>query len=203
MIGLADGKTRSALVIACIVASLFFLCVSVLASGGGEHGGAHDSSKLVDLLYRGINFALLVIILIVVIRKTAIKEFFSARRQGIRRKLDDLAREKDEAESRYQELEKKLKEFEGKKTEIIEQFKADGAAEKERIIVKARERVTEILHQADLTIQQEIEAARNKLRHEVVDVAAQKAQEILAKDIKDRDQDHLVNDFIEKLEKLH
>jgi F-type H+-transporting ATPase subunit b len=36
-----------------------------------------------------------------------------------------------------------------------------------------------------------------------VEVAARKAQEIIEREIKDDDQDHLVNEFIERVEKLH
>ena len=41
------------------------------------------------------------------------------------------------------------------------------------------------------------------MKQEAVSVAAQKAQEILAKEITDTDQDHLVNDFIERVGKIH
>ncbi|MBW1798666.1 MAG: ATP synthase F0 subunit B, partial [Deltaproteobacteria bacterium] len=107
------------------------------------------------------------------------------------KKFDDLNAEKDTAEGRFQELEKKLKEFEVQKQEIIEQFKADGAAEKEKIIAEAKEGANQILIQADLTIEREIQAARDRLRQEVVEVAARNAQEIIEREIKDGDQDHL------------
>jgi F-type H+-transporting ATPase subunit b len=203
MIFLKAGKAKSAYTIGCALVSLILLCGLAFASGGGEHGGAHDSGKTLDLLYRFINFALLVIILVVVVKKAGLGRFFSERIEEIRKKFDDLKAEKDETESRYQELEKKLKEFEVKKQEILEQFKADGAAEKEKIIAEAKERAEQILNQADLTIEREIQAARDRLRQEVVEVAAQKAQEIIEKEIKDDDQDHLVNEFIERVEKLH
>ncbi|MDY6971611.1 MAG: ATP synthase F0 subunit B [Thermodesulfobacteriota bacterium] len=203
MNGLGGGKNRSALIFGCALISLVLICGLALASGGGEQGGAHDNEKLLDLLARCINFALLVIILVVVVKKTGITGFFGARIQEIRKRFDDLKAEKDAVEGRYQEIEKRLREFEVKKTEIIDQFRAEGAAEKDRIIAQAKERVSQILAQADVTIEREILAARDRLRQEVVDVAAQKAREIIEKEIKDSDQDHLVNEFIERVEKLH
>ncbi|MBW1798543.1 MAG: ATP synthase F0 subunit B, partial [Deltaproteobacteria bacterium] len=148
--------------------------------------------RTLDLLYRFINFTLLVIILVVVVKKAKIGGFFSSRIEEIKKKFDDLNAEKDTSEGRFQELEKKLKEFEVKKQEIIEQFKVDGEAEKEKIIAEARERANQILIQADLTIEREIQAARDRLRQEVVEVAARNAQEIIEREIKDGDQDHLV-----------
>jgi len=147
---------------------------------------------------------LMIIILVVVIRKTTIKEFFfKTGRKRFVKKLEDLKRDKEIAESRCNELEKKFKEFELQEKEIIEQFKADGALEKKKIIAEARERATQILAQADLTIEREIQAARNSLRQDVVEMAATRAEEIIAGQIQDSDQDHLVNEFIESVEKLH
>ena len=193
-----------------ITGVVFFTLLGVIvisglsfASGGGEQSGAHDNGKLLDLLYRGINFALLVIILFVVVRKTAIKDFFEARREEIRKKFQNLNSEKAAAEVRFRELEKKLNDFETSRQKIIEQFQAEGVKEKERIISEAKERAAQILAQADRTIDREIQAARDKLMQQVVDSAAQKAKELITKEIKASDQDQLVNEFIEKVEKLH
>jgi len=59
------------------------------------------------------------------------------------------------------------------------------------------------LTQADATIEREIQAARDKLRQDLVDIAADRAQDIVAKNITDSDQEHLVKEFIERVEKLH
>ncbi|MCP4682403.1 MAG: ATP synthase F0 subunit B [Desulfobacterales bacterium] len=203
MIGLKGRNKRYALIAVCVLISLFFVCAPVFGSGGGGHGGADDGELMWNLLYRGINFALLVIILFIVIKKTSIKDFFSDRREEIAKNFTDLKADKDAAESRYKELERKLKEFEAKKNEIIAQFKADGLAEKEKIIAEARERAEQILAQADLTIGREIQGAKDRLKQQVVDSASQKALEIITKEIKSSDQDQLVNEFIESVEKLH
>lgn len=202
MIGLMGSKRKIALFHGCCaLIGLVFLWGAGLAYGGGDNAVAHESGTV--LIARLINFALLFIILLVVIKKTDIKGFFSARREGIRQKLDSLTRQKNETEIRCQELEQKLKEFEQKKKEIIEQFKADGEEEKKRIISRAHERAKQILEHADLTIKGEIQEARDNLSQELVEIATQKAQAIIARDITDSDQDHLVNEFIDRVEKLH
>lgn len=173
------------------------------ATGGAEHAADHGNARLMDLLYRGINFALLVIILVVVVRKTSLKDFFAQRREDIKRRMEQLQQEKAAAEARYKELEQKLQDFELKKKEIIEQFKAEGLAEKEKIIAQANERSKQIMDQADATIQREIQGAKDRLREEIVSVAAQKAQDLIVKQIKASDQDHLVDEFIERVGKLH
>lgn len=203
MISFLIRHKNSAFIIAGIFVFLFLSHTLGFASGHGEAGAAHDSGKLIDLAYRFLNFALLVIILFVVFRKISIKDFFTSRRDEIRKRFDELERKKYEVEKYYEELETKLKEIETSKKDIIDQFKADGLLEKQKIINDAKRKAALIVQKADSKIQQEIETAKEKLRQEVVDVAARKAMEIITKDIKDSDHDYMVTDFIERLEKLH
>ncbi len=169
---------------------------------GGEHG-KDRSADLRDLLYRFINFALLIIILFVAIRKSGLKDSLAGRIDEIKQRLEDLRKEKEEAEGKYQDVEKKLKDFEAKKKEIVEQFQNEGQAEKEKIIAEANERAKQIVKQAELTIQQEMQSAKDRLRREVMELAAGKAQEIIAKEMTDEDQDRLVSEFIERVGKIH
>ena len=192
----------------CLFFVVIILAGCVLLSGfalaaGGEAHGQDRSGDLKDLLYRFINFTLLVIILFVVLKKVGIKQFFVSRSEEIKKRLEELKRGKEEAERKYRELEKRLQEFEGKKKEIIEQFKAEGLAEKERIVNEAQLRVGQILEQAEATVQQEVEAARDRLKGEVLALATRQAEEIIAREMTDKDQDRLVNDFIERVGKGH
>jgi F-type H+-transporting ATPase subunit b len=175
--------------------------LSYAASGAGE--GADRSADLKDLLYRIINFTLMVIILVWAFKKANIKDFFAARTREIKQRLEDLQREKDEAKEKFREIEGKLKDFEEEKKRILEQYRQDGEAEKEKIIAEAGNRVQEILNQAELTIKQETESARARLKQEMVEIAAQKAEEIIADRITEDDQDSLVDDFIERVGKIH
>jgi F-type H+-transporting ATPase subunit b len=197
------GKGKIALTIGLTLLGLFLIYGLGFGSEGGGNGDAHDSGRLLDLGYRFLNFILLVIILFIVAKKSGIKDFFSGRREDIGKKFEDLKKERDAAKGRYHELENELKAFETKKEEIIGQFRNEGIAEKERIIAEAENRAKQMLKQTDLTIQREIETAKERLRAEMVEIAAQRAQQIIEKQIKDSDQDQLVNEFIERVEKLH
>lgn len=175
-----------------------------------SHESAHESGHgrdrsgdLRDLLYRFINFALLVIILFLAIRKSGIKDSLSARIEEIRQRLDDLKKEKEEAETRYKDIEKRLRDFEEKKKDIVEEFKKEGLAEKEKIIAAAKEKAKQIIEQAGLTVQQEMQSVKDRLRKDVVDLAVQRAEEIISKEITEEDQDRLVNEFIERVGKIH
>ena len=205
MNGPKSRRLRPILITGCALIIFFLTVASGLAlASAGEGGGAHISGAQVkDLLTRILNFVLLVIILVVVMKKANVKDFFTNRKKEIRKKLDDLKKSKDEAESRCQELEKRLNEFDLQKEEIIAQFKADGATERDKIVADANERAKQLLAQADLAIEREIHSARERLKQEVIDIAANRAQEIIAKEIKDDDQERLVNEFTNRVEKLH
>jgi F-type H+-transporting ATPase subunit b len=193
------NRKRRWLAVGCFAAGSVLLSTVALAAGGG----ADRSADLWDLLYRWINFALLVIILVVVLRKVPIKEYFVSRIEGIKKELEDLKKQREAAEGKARDLESKLKAFEGERKEILAQYRADGLAEKERILAEARDRAKQILEQAEVSIQYEMQTAKEKLKEEVVALAAQRAEEIVAREMTDKDQDRLVNEFIEKLGKTH
>ncbi len=201
MIRLTNEKARAFLIAGMALFFVVTVCGFAFAAGGGGAEEAHD--KMLNLFYRILNFALLVIILVVVIKKTSMLKFFGERRDEIKEKLEALTKERQAAESKSKELEGKLAAFEIQKTEILDQFRAEGAKEKARIIAEAKERAAQMISQADRTIEREIQGASERLKQEVVELAAQRAEEVIAKEIKDSDQDHLVNEFIKSVEKLH
>ncbi len=195
---------RQVLVVSGTVALVWIPSGFLWAAEHGAEGAAHQGGgEFKDLISRFINFALMVIILFIVIRKSSMKDFFSSRREEIKRKLEELRKGKSEAEAKVKELEQKLNKFEQEKKKILEEFKAEGLAEKERIIKEAKERADQILQQAEFTIQREMEAARTRLREEVAELATKKAEEIIKNQITDKDQEHLVKEFIERVERLH
>ncbi len=173
----------------------------VQAEGAGH--GADRSGDIRDLIIRTINFVLMVVILIWALKKANIKSLFSKRIEDIRQKLETLRKGEEDAEKKYHDIEAKLKAFEKERIEILDQYKKEGEAEKERIIAEANLRVQQIIEQAEATIEQEMQSARDRLKQEVAGLATQKAEEIIAREINDEDQDSLVQDFIEKVGKTH
>lgn len=167
-----------------------------------DHEKSHSSDRsgdYLDLLYRFINFGVLIVILVIVFRKARISHYFEARSEEIAKRMADLKRDKDEVEKRYKEIEGQLKSIAEQSRDIIEQCRKEGIAEKERIISGAKERVRQILEQAETTIQREVESATGELRQEILERASQRAQEILAGEIGDKEQDSMVYEFMEKI----
>lgn len=167
--------------------------------GRGDGHSNDRSGDIRDLFYRYLNFILVLIILIVVYKKIKLKDVLSTRSEEIKKRLDDLKRDKEAAENRYKEVENRLRDFETKRNDIIEQYKKEGQAEKEKIINEANKRVKQIIVQSEMTIQQEIESARNRLKQDVIDLAAEKARDILVSEMAEDDQEKMVIEFVEKV----
>lgn len=178
--------------------------VSAEEAGGGGHGHSADrKGDFIDLGYRILNFSLLVIVLVIVAKKTKLTQFFSSRSEEIRRRMEDLRKDKEDAEKRYLEIEEQLKSFEEKRNEIVEQYRQEGLSEKDRIISEAKDRVKHIIQQSEMSIEQEIESARNQLKQDIIELATQKAQDILVKEVNESDQEKMVIEFVEKVGKVN
>ncbi len=185
----------------CLI--LLFSLVLMIAFTGVSWAASDGDGALLDLLARFINFALLVIILAVVLKKSNALGFFPNRVDDIKRRMEELRREKEEAEARYLAVQKKLVDFESEKEAILDEARRDGEAEKETILAEAENRVKQMLAQVESSLQQEVEDAKARLRYEVADLAADKAREIIARELNEDDQDRLVQDFIENVRKVH
>lgn len=192
-----SGKGKRTCLVLLFSFVLLICCVDVSWAASDGDGA------LWDLLARFINFALLVIILAVVLKKSNALGFFPNRVDDINKRMEQLRREKEEAEARSLAMQQKLADFESEKKAILDEARRDGEAEKEMILAEAEKRVEQMLAQVESSLQQEVEDAKASLRREVADLAAEKAREIISRELNEDDQDRLVKDFIESVRKVH
>jgi F-type H+-transporting ATPase subunit b len=160
-----------------------------------SEGGA---SKWPDFWYRVLNFVLMAGILVFIARKP-IREFFAKRTQTIATTLTELEAKKKEAEKTYQEYTQKLAELDKETARILEEYRAQGAAEKARIIAAAEKSAADIRAQADRAIQQEIAGATLALKREVAELSVAAAEKVLKERIGKEDHLRLVKDFTTKV----
>jgi F-type H+-transporting ATPase subunit b len=190
------------------VALVLALAGLAYASGGGveaTHGAVPKSlspEKLKDLLYRAMNFAGLVVILV-----WALKKPFSTglanRRQGISDQFAELEAQRAEAERKYKEFEAKLATMDQEATAILVAARAQGEAEKQRIIADAERAAGDIKRQASLAVQHELAEATKRLREEMAEQAVVMAESIIKKSLTDADQSRLLDDYLAKIGGLH
>lgn len=174
----------------------------------GESGeeGSHEgdrSADLLDLLYRFILFTVMVIVLVVFFRKARVMEYLSVRTEEIRKRLDELKREKEEAVKKYRDMEGRVRDFELKRVEILEEYRKEGIAERDRIINEAKERAKHIIAQSEIAIDQEIRSSKNMLKQDIAEMVIGQAREIIRKEINEKDNNDLINEFIERVRKIN
>ena len=160
-----------------------------------SEGGA---SKWPDFWYRVLNFVLMAGILVFVARKP-IREFFAKRTQTIATTLTELEAKKKEAEKTYQGYKQRLAELDKETARILDEYRAQGEAEKTRIIAAAEKSAAEIRAQADRAIQQEIAGATLALKREVAELSVGAAEKVLKERIGKEDHQRLVKDFTTKV----
>ncbi len=190
--------------LATLAVLLVMATAGVLHAAGGEHGHAADSlspAKLKDLLWRTLNFAALLFILIKFLAKP-IANALGARRRGIKEKFEDLEARKAEADSAYRIYEDKLSKIEQEVNKIIENAIAQGEAEKQRIIDEATQAAENIKRQAEMAVQHNLAEAQRLLREEIADQAVIMAEELIKKNMREDDQVKLINDYLEKVGKI-
>ena len=171
-------------------------CASLAHASGGE--GGIPKEKWLDLLWRTLNFAGLVAILVLALKKP-ISNGLNGRRQAIVETFDDLDAQKAEAERIYRGYEDKLSKIDDEVEAIISSAVKQGEAEKKRIIEEANRAAGDIQRQAEMAIQHELSEARLRLRSEIAEQAVQMAEELIQQNLKDADQTKMVENYLEKV----
>ncbi|MEA3546530.1 MAG: F0F1 ATP synthase subunit B [Thermodesulfobacteriota bacterium] len=197
------GKWKTIGVTSIAVISVLSMA-GLLYASGGEHGGGHEvqdslsPAKLKDLLWRTLNFAALMIILVKFLAKPLV-DGLRGRREGIREQFDSLEAQKSEAEREYKEYEAKIAGMDAQLDKMIDNAIAQGEVEKKRIIEEANQAADNIKRQAENAVQNAISEAKKELKDEIADKAAIMAEEIIKKNLQDADQVKLVENYLDKV----
>lgn len=171
--------------------TLLALATVAQASGDAHGGGGIPAAKLWDLLYRTLNFAGLVFILVYFLRKP-FASGLNSRRDAIQDQLDSLESRKAEAERLYKDAEGRLAKLDSEVEAIIAEAVKQGEVEKERIIADAERAAGDLKRQADMAVAHELALAKTRLKAEVAEQAVLLAEELIKKNIQPADQTLMV-----------
>jgi F-type H+-transporting ATPase subunit b len=145
---------------------------------------------------RGACVALLYVLL-----KKPIRNFLNRRQQEVREALETAEKARDEAEIRYQEVEKKLRQAQTEMEELKRILVEQGQVEKEKLIASAKEEAEKIRREAEITASQEFKKAQVLLRKEAVELAANLAETLLRDKVSEKDHERLLQEYLNTLEK--
>jgi F-type H+-transporting ATPase subunit b len=193
MVFVGSRKVRFLVGLVAVLA-VVLTCGAVFASAGG--GGGADMTK--DLIWRTMNFVVLAGGLIILLKKPVAKAL-AGRRQGIKDHLDDLERQKQEAEQQLSEYKQKLSQLEKEVEKIVAEYVKDGEALKAKIIEEAKASAEKLQGQAKKNIEHEFAKAKKELRAEMADQAVAMAEALIKKSIKAEDQERIISEYLTKV----
>ncbi len=174
---------------------ILLFCMGTAYAAGGD---SLSPEKLKDLMWRVMNFAVLMFILIKFGAKP-IGAALSGRREQIKEEIEDLETKRAEAEQSYKDFEAKLAGMEGEIDTIVEKAVAQAEVEKEKIIESAHKAADDIKRQAEMAIANEIVTVRRSLKNEMAEQATTMAEEIIIKNLTPDDQNKIIEDYLNKV----
>jgi F-type H+-transporting ATPase subunit b len=180
-----------------IVFILYSVCVYASGSEGG-HGEGHGIDWM-NFMWRTVNFTALVILLWYLLADK-VKKYFIERKDQIAEELDDADKEKNNAEQQVDLYKLKFPQLDKEIQEIRDSLIGEIENEKNRIIEDAKVNAQRIIEQANASAILEVANARQELRSSVIELAGEMAVTIVNKNICEKDQDRLVEEYLTSVE---
>ncbi|MEI7591326.1 MAG: F0F1 ATP synthase subunit B [Deltaproteobacteria bacterium] len=172
---------------------VLLLSVSVAFASGGEGGEGKT-----DIVWRSINFLILVALLYWMLADK-MKNFFSSRRAEIKDSISSADVAKKEAQDKYSEYVIKIDRASEEIGKIAEAIKAQGVAERDKIIENANLIAQKIKDDTKTRMEQEFNEASRRLRNEAVQLSVAMAEEILRRNVTVDDHNAMVKEYIDKV----
>jgi F-type H+-transporting ATPase subunit b len=185
-----------------LLSGLFMVGAAWASEAGGHGHGGIDPAKLPDLLWRTVNFVIFAGILYKLAAKP-IKMFFAGRKEEISTELQDLETEKITILKALKAAKAQLAAVAAERDQIIQQYIAEGEAEKAKIIQKAEQTAQRLKDMAAMTIEGETKKAAAELKKEIVDTAVKLSEQLIKEKIVPEDQQRLVDDYLAKVVEAH
>ncbi len=161
-------------------------------SAEGEH---HEGG---GKLWLTINFVVLVIGIYILWIKV-LRGLLDKRASDIKKAMEDANAAKEAAERKSAEYREKLSLLEKRIAEIQESLRAEGEAEKKRILAEAEDGAKKFKEQARAAAEQEVKKARIEIRGEITEIVASLTEEILKKELKNEDQKRIIKGYLDNL----
>jgi F-type H+-transporting ATPase subunit b len=179
-----------------IMTMLFFCFLGVaLASSEGE---SKSKGWVKTDTYKVMNFGVLAIGLFLLMRKP-VSQALNSRISGIKEQLSELEEKKQAAEKQLAEYTEKFSRLEQETEKLIEDYIRQGNEAKARIIDEAKKAAEKLEEQARRNIDHEFKQAKLELQQEILEKALQKSEEILKNKITAKDQEKLVDEYLDKV----
>jgi F-type H+-transporting ATPase subunit b len=171
------------------------LSVPAFASEAEEHQAASAS----ELIFPFLNF-LLFLFLIYKFVIPMVRDYFRNRRAAIAAAINEADEAKRRGETLLADFRSRLARLGDELRRIREEFRADAERAKAKLLEEAAETARRIKSDADFLAEQEVRLARQELRKEIVERAAQTAERLVRENLTSADQKRIVGEFLSEVE---
>jgi F-type H+-transporting ATPase subunit b len=151
-------------------------------------------------LYQLINFLLLTAILGFILNKY-IRPFLRKRAENIQKSFEEIEKGKQEIEGLKKDYQAQLDHIKEKSREEINRAVIEGNQLREGIVTKADKDAMDIVEKARHEIEHEKNRALSEVRNSVVSLSMSAARHLIKKEIDEKANKKLVEDFIDDLQK--
>ena len=163
------------------------------AAWAAEGGG--DWRPTYDLIMRWVNFLILVFV-IVKFGRAPLRSFLTGQKDTITREIQEMEASRQAAQAKIKEIKQQLEEISTRMEDMKTRVVAQGERRKQEIIETAQNESRILLESAKEKIAGRINASRQGVREEMVDIAIQLAMEKLPQKITATDNDGFVDQYL-------
>lgn len=178
--------------------ALFISSLALVSLAFGAEEAAHGA-EWKEWLWRILNFAILVVILVKFLNKP-LKEFLRKRTELIEKTLKEAREARELAEKALADVEERLKLKDREIEEILAQAQRSGKTEQDLLVRSGEQMREKILEQAKNNIDYELRLARESIKAEAVEIALELAERRLREKLTKEEQVRLIEESLKRME---
>jgi len=150
-------------------------------------------------LWKFVNLALFVGLLVYVLMKADIRGAFRARGESIKAELEKARTERDAALAKLKEVEERLAGMSEQISSINQRSKTEVEQERKRIAQSTQEEVAKLTAQAQRDIENAAKVAKNDLRNFAAEQSIRMAEDLIRRDMRPEDDARLMMHNVEEM----
>ena len=151
-------------------------------------------------LWKFVNLAIFVIVLVVAMRKFfGVPQMFRRRKESIRAELEKARSERDAALAKLKEVEERLASLNSQVATIKERSTVEAQEERERIARSTQDEIAKLTAQAQREIENTATVAKKDLRRFTAEQSVRLAEDMIKRDIRPDDDVRLLTRNIEEM----
>jgi len=177
---------------------IFSASLSAWASSGGAHHG-EEGIPFKLILTQTFNLLVFVGLMVYLLRKP-LATHFADRKKSFHELVDRAEKARREAESAKREMAERVARIESTAQSSVKDAEREAEEMRKKIIAEGAALSQRMQTEAQKTAQVEIERARNELRVEMLQLAADQTEKMLREKVGETEKKRLQNEFVEKIQ---